>query len=180
MRRDWLQRSPRKVWGTGRTGLLFPGPLADKGQRGYLFVAALKGAGHRTELCRVCGNITGLDGLPLRCLHPSQAGSLLDGTAAGLTGFLDADATKPASSLAAGGRGAVLNVKQHTHIHITPEKPPCQVNPGLRWIEFHYEYVLITILTSKPRQTIPPLRKERDPRSPGQRDTQPGRQLAAR
>jgi hypothetical protein len=23
-----------------------------------------------------------------------------------------------------------LNVKHHTHIHITPEKPPCQVNPG--------------------------------------------------
>src|SRR5664279_2508045 len=141
MRRDWLRRSPRKVWGGDRTWLLFPGPLADKGQCGYLFVAALKGAGHRTELCRVCGNIAGLDGLPLRCLHPSQAGGLLDGTAAGLTGLRDADAKKPAPSLAAGEREVVLNVKHHTHIHITPEKPPCQVNPdrvGLNYMMSMY------------------------------------------
>src|ERR1017187_349544 len=143
MRCDCLQRLLRKVWGSGRTGLLFPGPLADKGQRGYLFVAALKGAGHRTELCRVCGDITGLDGLPLRRLHPSQAGSFLDGTAAGLTGFLDADTKKPAPSLPAGEREVILNVKHHTHIHITLCNRSCQGKIRAALTEFHIEYVLI-------------------------------------
>ena len=43
-----------------------------------------------------------------------------------------------------------MNVKHHTHIHITPEKPPRQANPGLRWIEFRYEYVLIRISHQSP------------------------------
>jgi hypothetical protein len=96
--------------GGRRAGLLLPGPLADKGHQDYLFVAAFKGAGHRTQL-RWIGNVAGLDGRPLRCLHPGQAGNFFNRMAAGLSGFLDADAKKPAPRLPAGEREIILNVK---------------------------------------------------------------------
>jgi hypothetical protein len=41
--------------------------------------------------------------------------------AAGLTGFLDAAAKKPAPGLPAGEREVILHVKMHTHIHNTPD-----------------------------------------------------------
>jgi hypothetical protein len=104
------RQCPGWFQGSGGTGLLLPGPLADKGQQGYLFVAAFKGAGHRTQL-RGIGNVAGLDGCPLRCLHPGQAGSFLDGTTAGLAGFLDAGAKKPAPRLTAGEREVVFERK---------------------------------------------------------------------
>ena len=102
--------------------LLLPGILAEHGHRGYLVVTALKGAGHRTELCRLRRNITGLDGCPLRCLHSGQVSCLLDGTASGFTGFLDATAEKLAPGLPADDTKVIWNVKIHTHIHIAPDR----------------------------------------------------------
>jgi len=77
-------------------GLLFPGISTEHGKRGYFLEAELKGAG--------------------------QAGSFLDGTAAGLMGFLDAEAKKPAPGLAAVEREVVLNEKHNTHIHNAPDR----------------------------------------------------------
>ena len=89
------RQCPGWARGGGGVGLLFPGSLADKGQRGDLVVAETKGIGHGMQL-RWIGNAAGPDRGPLRCLHAAQSGGFFQGTAARLTGLFDAGAKKPA------------------------------------------------------------------------------------
>ena len=75
-----------------------------------LLVAASRGRRPSGAARRRIGNVAGLDGHPLRCLHPGQAGCFLDRTAAGLAGFLDAGAKQPAPDLPADQREVILIV----------------------------------------------------------------------